>query len=141
MKDFLNFKIQTKGEGANVRYTIRHRKRDNMVVEFTTPVKGISAEHIPTMIEKVMRLWTNKYMKVTRKVMSPKQRAYYDAVVWFWQQEGRAPSYEEQCELMGLKSKGTAWSYANRLLEMGWLWKDEDGRIVPVDIAAPEFTE
>lgn len=140
MKDFLNFEITSKQEGASVRHTLRHKKRDNLSTSFTT-TGNTRPEHIPGLIQGVMKAWVHKYMKSTRKSLSAKQKKYYDAVVWFYKEEGRAPSYEEQCDLMAFKSKGTAWYYAQRLIEMGWFWTDEDGRIIPIDIAAPDMTE
>lgn len=140
MKDFLNFQIRTKAEGRDVRYQMRHKTRDNLSMEFTTAAT-IRAEHIPDLIRGIMKTWTDKYMKATRKELSEKQKKFYDAVVWFYQQEGRPPSHEEQCELMGWKSKGTSFYYTKRLIAMGWFWVDEGGRVIPVDIAAPDHTE
>ncbi len=85
--------------------------------------------------------WTHKYFKHTRKQLSPKQREFYNALVWFHKEEGRPPSYQEMIDLMGYKSKGTANAFVTRLVAGGWLWKDEEGRVVPVDIAAPEMTD
>jgi hypothetical protein len=140
MKDFLNFDFSTKPEGAGVRYTMRHKKRDNLVVEFTSAI-SVRAEHLPDLIRGIMKTWTHKYMRATRKALSPKQKKFYDAVVWFHKQEGRPPSHEEQCDLMAWKSKGTSFYYTKRLIALGWFWLDEDGRVIPVDIAAPETTE
>lgn len=140
MKDFLNFDIQSRQEGSSVRHTLRHKKRDNLHVSFLT-TGNTKPEHIAALFRDIMKAWTMKYMKVTRRSLSPKQKAYYDAVVWFHKEEGRAPSYEEQCDLMSWRSKGTAHYFAKRLISMGWFWTDEDGRIIPVDIAAPDMTE
>lgn len=141
MKDFLNFEIRGRQEGRDVRYTIRHKKRDGLTVDFTAQGGTIHAQHIPDLIHGIIKAWTYKYTKATRKALSPKQKKLYDAVVWFHKQEGRPPSYEEQCDLMGWKSKGTAYYYTKRLIAFGWFWTDEDGRVIPIDIAAPELTE
>ncbi len=138
MKDFLNFSITTKGEGGRVRFTLRHKKRDGLSVDFVADQK-VAADHIPALIHGVFKTWTHKYMKVTRKNLTPKQKKFYDAVVWFHKEEGRPPSHEEQCDLMGWKSKGTSFYYTKRLIALGWFWLDEEGRVVPVDIAAPDM--
>jgi hypothetical protein len=119
---------------------MRHKKRDNVSTTFTTGPK-VAAEHVPDLIIGAIRAWTHKYTKATKKSLSVKQKKYYDAVVWFYKEEGRSPSYEEQCDLMGWKSKGTSFYFAKRLIALGWFWTDEDGRIIPIDVAAPELTE
>jgi hypothetical protein len=140
MKDLLNFEITSKSEGANVRHTMRHKIRDGLVVEFVTPV-NTRAEHMPKFVKDTLKAWVYKYFKHTRKQLSKKQKAFYDALVWFHKEEGRTASYQEMCDLLGYKSKGTANAFVIRLIEAGWLWKDEEGRVIPVDVAAPEMID
>ncbi len=140
MKDLLNFEIVSKDEGGNVRFTIRHKKRDGLAIDFTTPL-STRAEHIPDLIKSLFKAWLTKYFKHTRKQLSPKQKKFYDAVVWFHKEEGRPPSYQEMIDVLDYRSKGTIAAFVSRLIEKGWLWKDEEGRVVPVDIASPEMIE
>ena len=140
MKDFLNFSITSKQDGIGIKHTMRHKKRENLSVDFTT-TGNTKPEHIPGLVQGVMKAWTNKYIRATRRTMSSRQKKFYDAVVWFYKEEGRAPSYDEMCDLMAWRSKGTSWYYVKRLIAMGWLWTDEEGRIIPIDIAAPDMTD
>lgn len=140
MKDLQNFEILQKPEGTRVRYRMRHKKHDGLHIEFDTGAV-VKAADIPALIQGVMRAWSNKFTAMTRGRLTPSQKKFYDALVWFWKQEGRAPSYEEQAEMLGKKSRGTPYRYAQRLIVLGWLWKDEGGQIVPCDIALPEGME
>lgn len=140
MKDFLNFDITSKAEGANVRFTLRHKKWDGLSVDFTTGTIT-RAEHMPALVKNLFKAWTHKYFKQTRRQLSKKQKEFYDALVWFHKEEGRAPSYQEMIDFLDYKSKGTACTFVNRLIDAGWAWKDEEGRVIPVDIAAPEVTD
>lgn len=139
MKDFLNFDITARPDGTGVSYTIKHRKRD-LSLDFRSE-RAIQAQHVPDFLKGLIKAWTHKYFKATRGHLSKKQKAFYDALVWFHKEEGRPPSYQEMIDILGYKSKGTASVFVARLVEAGWLWKDEDGRVIPVDIAAPETTE
>lgn len=140
MKDFLNFEIVSKSEGGNVRFTMRHKKWDGLSVDFVTGL-NTRAEHIPALIKSLLKAWSNKYFKQTRKQLSPKQKDFYDAIVWFHKEEGRPPSYQEMIDILEYKSKGTVAAFVVRLIAKGWLWKDEEGRVVPIDIASPEMIE
>ena len=48
----------------------------------------------------------------------------------FHEQEGRAPSYTEMAELFGYKSKNAVYGPVKKLLELGYLEKSSNGRIV-----------
>ena len=48
----------------------------------------------------------------------------------FHEQEGRAPSYTEMAELFGYKSKNAVYGPVKKLLELGYLEKSRNGRIV-----------
>ena len=48
----------------------------------------------------------------------------------FNQQEGRAPSYSEMAELFGYHSKNAVYGPVNKLIELGYLEKSGNGRIV-----------
>lgn len=141
MKDFLNFTVTASPRPTErgVEFTIRHKKNDSIAVKFTTG--PVHPNHLPDFLRRVMRAWTNKYFAAMRGRLSTKQKAFYDALVWFHKTEGRPPSYQEIMEVLGYSSKGTISVYVRRLIDKGWLWKDEDGKVIPVDIAAPESTE
>lgn len=140
MKDLLDFDI-TSRPGAASRWSYRfiHRKRDIMV-EFECRAQPAPAD-IPVILKDAFKVWIHAYTAASRKAMSPTQRTFYDGLVWFYKQEGRPPSYEEMAEQLGKKSKGTPHYYIRKLVELGWVWKDEKGRIIPCDIALPEGME
>lgn len=141
MKDFLNFDIgrEVKPDGQ-VIYTLLHKKRKDLSMTFKSS-RTVRSEDLPDLIRGLFKAYVAKYMKATRVPLSPKQKKFYDMVVWFHKTEGRPPSHEECCDVMGWKSKGTSFYYTKRLQALGWFWTDEDGRVIPVDIAAPELTE
>lgn len=47
----------------------------------------------------------------------------------FWRQERRAPTYAEMLDLFGYKSKNAVFGLLKKLGEMGYVSKDENGRI------------
>lgn len=139
MKDFLNFNIMAKPEGDRVRFRLSHRKKD-IAIEFTTAIQT-HAEHIPDLIRGVMKAWSHKYIKLTRKALTSDQKAFYDALVNFHKTEGRPPTYEEISDVMGWNSRGTSFYFTKRLIAAGYVWLDEDNKAIPIDIALPELTE
>ena len=48
----------------------------------------------------------------------------------FFHQEGRAPSYSEMAELFGYASKNAVYGPVQKLIELGYLQKSANGRIV-----------
>jgi len=48
----------------------------------------------------------------------------------FYRQEGRAPSYSEMAELFGYASKAAVYRPVEKLIELGYLQKSSNGRIV-----------
>jgi len=48
----------------------------------------------------------------------------------FHQQEGRAPSYSEMAQLFGYASKAAVYGPVDKLMELGYLQKSANGRIV-----------
>ena len=47
----------------------------------------------------------------------------------FWRQERRAPTYAEMLDVFGYKSKNAVFGLLKKLGEMGYVSKDENGRI------------
>lgn len=137
MKDFINFEIIAKLDGQRVKYDMRHKKRPDLRLQFETDAT-VKAEHIPALVYGLFCKWAYKYNKSTRARLTAKQKEVYDMIVWFWNEENRAPTYDEIREMRGLSSKGSIFHVVRLLIDRGWCWKDEDGKIIPMDIAAPE---
>lgn len=140
MRDFLNFELTEQGfSQSTVLWAIKHKTRDRLVVEFTTPTE-ISAVHFKAVFIGALMKYAQKYGELARSPMTAAQKAYYDKLVEFHRMEGRAPSYEEQCYMLGVKSKGTPHHYAKTLEKAGWVWID--GRsVIPYEIAEPSIEE
>lgn len=141
MKDFLNFEI-TIGqlEEGRVSFTLRHRTREDVFVEFST-AELLEARHIPAMISSLIRSYARKYREKSRQAMTASQKNFYDKLVDFHEQQGRPPTYDEQCVFLGVVSKGTPHYYVKKLIEAGWIWVDDKGMVIPCDIASPEMDE
>lgn len=140
MKDLLNFDITTEeGDGVKFIHTIRHKKRP-IALTFSTGTK-VSNDHIPDLFKKVMRAWVYKYLKSIRRPLTEPQAKIYKMICEFYKQEGRPPSYDDIRSIMGYKSRGSAWVTAQRIIDRGWLWVDENGHLVPIELAAPDMTE
>lgn len=139
MRDFLDFEISAAGMNqTSTLWVIRHNKRD-IAVEFTTPNR-ITTSDFPSVVADALRAYSEAYNAAVRKSMTPAQKNYYDKLVEFHRMEGRAPSYEEQCFMLGVKSKGTPHHYAKALERAGWVWFD--GRaVIPYEIAEPHLDE
>ncbi len=140
MRDFINFEIVQAGVTRDTMvWSLRHKKREDLVVEFETP-NPIGADLFPSIISAALRKYSEKYNAMVRKSMTAAQKNYYDKLVEFHRQEGRAPSYEEQCLMLNVKSKGTPHHYAKALERAGWVWFD--GRsVVPYEIAEPDIQD
>lgn len=136
MRDFLNYDIVLEGVSRHtLSWVIKHKTRDRLFVEFTTPSE-ITAVDFKSIVTGMFKKYAEKYTALARKPMTAAQKNYYDKLVEFHRMEGRAPSYEEQCLMLGVKSKGTPHHYAKVLAQAGWVWID--GRsVIPYDIAEP----
>lgn len=55
----------------------------------------------------------------------------------FFKTQRRLPTYQELADLMGFASKNAAYKLAEKLIEMGYLAKDEKGKLVPRRLFAP----
>lgn len=55
----------------------------------------------------------------------------------FFKQNRRLPTYQELAELMGFASKNASYKLANKLIEAGFLEKDEKGKLIPKRLFAP----
>ena len=137
MKDFLNIRINCldKKDGKTL-VRVRHTKREKVIVEFTVSNK-IKSDELPGLIRKFMSDYVKKYAASNLAPLTPNQKALYDGLVSFHKTEGRPPTYDEQRMLIGAKSKGTPWQTSRKLLTKGWLWEDEYGNLIPVDISLP----
>lgn len=141
MKDFMDMEASAERlDSATVLHTLRHRTKKNILVEFKSG-NQVQAESMGAFIIKALRAYSKRYREKTLKSMTPGQRAFYDKLIEFHKMEGRAPSYEEQCVIMGCSSKGTPHYYVKKLVELGWVWLDEDGMVIPIDIAPPDMED
>lgn len=141
MRDFTQFDIIAKSTDDNkVRFTMRHKRREAVAVDFTTGAT-LNALHLPALIAGVIKSYLRKYRAASRKAMTRYQKNFYDKLVEFHRTEGRAPTYEEQCVFLGVSSKGTPHYYVKKLEELGWVWVDNDGMAIPIDIAMQEHLE
>lgn len=139
MRDLLDFDIVSqKISISRVLHTLKHNKRDGALVEFETGI-SVSAADIGILFKRAFRSYADKYREKTLKSMTKGQRSFYDKLIEFHKNEGRAPSYEEQCVIMGCSSKGTPHYYVKKLVELGWIWIDRDGMVIPIDIASPDM--
>ncbi|MCC6544170.1 MAG: repressor LexA [Nitrospirae bacterium] len=60
-----------------------------------------------------------------------KLKSRFNAVVRFYKQQGRMPSFSEIGEMLGLRSKNSVFKFVNRLEEMGVVERDHTGRLIP----------
>jgi repressor LexA len=56
---------------------------------------------------------------------------HYQKIIEFFKSSKRMPSYREIMKLTGLSSKHTVFTLVNKLVESGFIEKDEQGRILP----------
>lgn len=139
MKDFLNYEILVEPiDKETVRYLMRHKKKEGLQVEMA--VGGVLlAQDLPTYFTMLLKAWAQEYAKKTRKRLTAGQKAFYDHLVKFCKEQGRPPSYDEQRDFLGVLSKGTAYYYTNKLVQSGWVWRDENGLAIPMDIQTPDL--
>lgn len=55
----------------------------------------------------------------------------------FFKKNRRLPTYQELADLMGFASKNAAYKLANKLIDAGFLEKDEKGKLIPKRLFAP----
>lgn len=140
MRDLINIKIVLAGlNRTTALWQIRHRTREGLVVEFEAP-NPIDEDKFAKVVEDALKAYSEKYSSMSQKSMTAPQKNYYDKLVEFHKMEGRAPSYEEQCLMLNVKSKGTPHHYAKALERAGWVWFD--GRsVIPYEIAEPNIQD
>lgn len=63
--------------------------------------------------------------------------ASYDKIISFYQDRRRMPSYSEIMALYGFKSKNAAHKLVSRLVAQGMLEKDDQGKLLPKQLALP----
>lgn len=140
MKDFLNFDIERREENGHSVFTLRHRTRENISVQFITE-SFVNAVYLPKLIIDLIRAYAKKYRLQSREAMTAAQKNFYDKLVEFHRNQGRPPTYDEQCVFLGVVSKGTPHYYVKKLVEAGWIWIDDNGMVIPCDIASPEMDD
>lgn len=137
-KDFTNFEVAYKKiSDDKYQFTMRHKKHEKISIQFMTG-PGVIAQRIPEFLDMVLKDWARKYSEERRQPLTKEQRDFYNRMVSFCKEEGRRPSYNEIKEFLNVKSKGTAYYYVKKLVEMGWIWIDEHGNATPIDIALPD---
>lgn len=55
----------------------------------------------------------------------------------FFKKQRRLPTYQELADLMGFASKNAAYKLAEKLIDMGYLGKDEKGKLLPLKLFSP----
>jgi len=63
-------------------------------------------------------------MTIDRSELTPKQQMIYDFIVSYYQKEGIFPSVREIGKGVGLSSTGTIQTHINKLIEKGFLQRD-----------------
>ena len=59
---------------------------------------------------------------------------YRKKILSFYRKAKRMPSYGEIAELLGFKSKNAAYKLVNKMVDLGFVEKDQKGRIIPKNI-------
>ncbi|MFH0799580.1 MAG: transcriptional repressor LexA [Pseudomonadota bacterium] len=59
------------------------------------------------------------------------EEAKIDVLRRFWRRSRRLPTYSEMCRIFGYSSKNAAFRLAKRLIDEGYVEKDEAGRLIP----------
>lgn len=137
MNDYLNFKIDVYGKTLRLKHAQR-----GILLEYTF-VRSPSVNDLPQFIKQVMKDYTRDYNKgiIKSRPLKKRQRELYTIILNFWKTEKRPPSFQEMADAMGVASKGTPYVICKKLEEYGWIWKDEDGIVIPVDIQTPDMAE
>lgn len=55
----------------------------------------------------------------------------------FFRRNRRLPTYQELADMMGFASKNAAYKLANKLIDLGFLEKDESGKLIPKRLFTP----
>jgi repressor LexA len=55
----------------------------------------------------------------------------------FFKRQRRLPTYQELADVMGFASKNAAFKLAQKLIDEGWLEKDDKGKLIPRNLFAP----
>ena len=56
-----------------------------------------------------------------------------DALRRFYRCNKRLPTYSEMCRIFGYNSKNAAFRFAKKLIDEGYIQKDDAGRLVPIN--------
>ncbi|MBP9816360.1 repressor LexA [Candidatus Woesebacteria bacterium] len=55
----------------------------------------------------------------------------------FFKRQRRLPTFQELADVMGFASKNAAFKLAQKLIDEGWLEKDDTGKLIPRNLFAP----
>lgn len=55
----------------------------------------------------------------------------------FFKKQRRLPTYQELANLMGFASKNAAYKLAEKLIDLGYLAKDDTGKLIPLRLFSP----
>lgn len=141
MSDFLDFTVKIEQQpGQRLLLTISGiRRPDIFACHILRCRRGgdVPQGEIEKMIPTLWADWATQVQRKTRKALSRTLQRMYNNLLDFWQQEGRAPSYEELAMIVGFKGRGTAYQQVTHLVDRGWVWRDENRHPVPVDLLPP----
>ncbi|MEK7307495.1 MAG: hypothetical protein AAB089_00295, partial [Nitrospirota bacterium] len=72
---------------------------------------------------------------MTKNQKEDKLKARIQAISYFYQKNGRMPSFSEAGQILGLRSKNAVFKLIKKLEKLGLLKKDQKGRLIPGSIA------
>ena len=147
MIHLLNYHIavetQDHGKGTVFHHvTLASRAQPALFVFRTVRAGKGGLVHPDDLVAALHDIWPAYIQRVSeasRKNLTTTQRRAYEHILEFWKDEGRAPLQEELAD-MNNTSKGAAGTMINRLEGKGWIWRDNDRRPVPYDLALPQMT-
>ena len=66
------------------------------------------------------------------KSTKPVDETKVDILRRFWRMNRRMPTYSEMCRIFGFASKNASFRLAKRLIDEGYIEKDDSGRLMPL---------
>lgn len=137
----VSVETQVRDKATFHHITLASVERPEIFVTRTVPANAagnVARADFMAVLNDLWPSWIRLLRDRGRKPLTKAQRFSYEQIIFFWSEEGRAPTQDELADMTNT-SKGAAASMIGRLETAGWVWRDHNRRPVPYDLALPEL--
>lgn len=137
MIDIMDYMVQAeKQKGERLLLTIRSKTRPDEI--FSCKVIRTDAafieEDLGAAMTDLITDWIRTSANRKQRPLSKSVKKSYTALCSLWRKNGMAPTMDEIAAEVGLRYRATVHYHLIRMVQCGWVYKDTNGKYVPIDI-------